>query len=110
MKVDLEKRVALVTGAGQNIGKAIALALADNGAWVAVNDIDPLCEETTAEIRHRGGTAKSYQVDVSDGQAVNEMVAAIEKEWEKIDILVNNAAVLCEQVGGSVPDPRVPGF
>jgi NAD(P)-dependent dehydrogenase (short-subunit alcohol dehydrogenase family) len=93
MRVDLQDRVALVTGAGQNIGKAIALAFAENGAWLAVNDVNPTCEETTQEIRRRGGTAKSYQADVGDAQAVNEMVAEIEKEWGKIDILVNNAAV-----------------
>lgn len=93
MKVDLQDRVALVTGAGQNIGKAIALALAENGAWLAVNDINPSCEETAQEIRHRGGTAKSYQADVGDVQAVNSLVTEIEREWGRIDILVNNAAV-----------------
>ena len=79
MKVDLQDRVALVTGAGQNIGKAIALALAENGAWLAVNDINPSCEETAQEIRHRGGTAKSYQADVGDVQAVNSLVTEIEE-------------------------------
>ena len=93
MKVDLHDRVALVTGAGQNIGKAIALALAENGAWIAVNDINRSCEETAEEIRRRGGTAKSYPADVGDTQAVDALVAGIEQEWGKIDILVNNAAV-----------------
>jgi len=93
VKVDLRDRVALVTGAGQNIGKAIALAFADNGAWLAVNDVNPNCEDTAQEIRRRGGTAKSYLVDIGDPKAVNEMVGKIENEWGKIDILVNNAAV-----------------
>jgi NAD(P)-dependent dehydrogenase (short-subunit alcohol dehydrogenase family) len=93
MKVDLQGRVALVTGAGQNIGKAIALALAENGAWLAVNDINPSCEETAKEIRRRGGTAKAFLADVSDARAVDALAAGIEQEWGKIDILVNNAAV-----------------
>jgi NAD(P)-dependent dehydrogenase (short-subunit alcohol dehydrogenase family) len=93
MKVNLQDRVALITGAGQGIGKAIALAFAENGARLAVNDINPCGEETAQEIRRRGGNARFYQADVGDAQAANEMVAGIEEEWGKIDILVNNAAV-----------------
>ena len=93
MKVDLEGRVALVTGAGRGIGKAIALAFAENGAWLAVNDVNPSGEETAQEIRRQGGNAKFHQADVGDASAANEMVATVEKEWGKIDILVNNAAV-----------------
>jgi NAD(P)-dependent dehydrogenase (short-subunit alcohol dehydrogenase family) len=103
MKVDLQDRVALVTGAGQGIGRAIALAFAENGAWIAANDITSACEETTAEIQRRGRTAKSYKVDVGDVQADNAMVAAIEKEWGKIDILVNNAAVYVANLNERYP-------
>jgi NAD(P)-dependent dehydrogenase (short-subunit alcohol dehydrogenase family) len=87
MRVDLQGRVALVTGAGRNIGKAVALAFAENGAWVAVNDIDPCGEETAEEIRRRGGSAKFYQADVGDVKAVNELVPTIEGERGTIDIL-----------------------
>src|SRR5208337_268601 len=85
-------RVALVTGAARGIGRSIALALADNGATVAVNDVtdgEPTCEE----IRRRGGKAAFYQADVSDVDAVRAMVANVERDQGPIDILVNNAGV-----------------
>ncbi len=92
MKVELKDRVALVTGAAGGIGRSIALALADNGATVAVNDVtngEPTCEE----IRGRGGKAAFYQADVSDVDAVNAMIASVERDLGPIDILVNNAGV-----------------
>lgn len=92
MRVELKGRVALVTGAAGGIGRAIALALADNGATVAVNDVtngEPTCEE----IRGRGGKAAFYQADVSDVGAVNAMVTSVERDLGPIHILVNNAAI-----------------
>jgi len=85
-------RIALVTGAATGIGRSIALALADNGARLAVNDVNK-GERTCEEIRERGGEARFYQADVSDVDAVNAMVAAVEREMGAIDILVNNAGV-----------------
>jgi len=92
MKVDLIGRTALVTGAAAGIGRSIALALADNGARIAVNDVQP-GERTCEEIRERGGEARFFPADVSDVQAVNAMVAAVEREMGPIEILVNNAGV-----------------
>jgi NAD(P)-dependent dehydrogenase (short-subunit alcohol dehydrogenase family) len=92
MKVDLVGRIALVTGAAQGIGRSIALALAANGARVAVNDIKP-GERTCEEIRERGGEARFFPADVSDVEAVNAMVAAVERDLGPIDVLVNNAGV-----------------
>jgi NAD(P)-dependent dehydrogenase (short-subunit alcohol dehydrogenase family) len=92
MKVDLMGRIALVTGAAQGIGRSIALALADNGARVAVNDIKS-GERTCEEIRERGGEARFFPADVSDVEAVNAMVAAVERDLGPIDVLVNNAGV-----------------
>jgi NAD(P)-dependent dehydrogenase (short-subunit alcohol dehydrogenase family) len=92
MKVELKGRLALVTGAARGIGRSIALALADNGATVAVNDVtngEPTCEE----IRRRGGKAAFYQADVSDVDAVSAMVVNVERDQGPIDILVNNAGV-----------------
>ncbi len=92
MQVDLRGRIALVTGAAGGIGHSIALALARNGAIVAVNDLAN-GETTCADIRAIGGEARFYAADISDAGAVNAMVAAIERELGPIAILVNNAGV-----------------
>jgi 3-oxoacyl-[acyl-carrier protein] reductase len=87
---DLAGRVALVTGAGRNIGRAIALALADAGAAVVVNaktsksEIDAVASET-------GGLA--ILADVTDEKAVERMVEAALRKFGRLDILVNNAAL-----------------
>jgi 3-oxoacyl-[acyl-carrier protein] reductase len=93
LKVDLAGRTALITGAGQGIGRAIARVFAENGATVAVNDISSTGAETAAEINRRGGMAEFYSGDVSDENAVNKMVEAVEGRFGPIEILVNNAGV-----------------
>ncbi len=93
MKVILDARVGLVTGAGQGIGRAIALAFAENGATVAINDIEPMGEATANEIIRRGGRARFYQGDVSERALVDDLVAAVEGDLGPIEILVNNAGV-----------------
>ena len=93
MKVDLAGRLALITGAGQGIGEAMAYDFADNGAVIAVNDFNPTGERTVAEIQKRGGKAKFFQGDVGDVNSVNKMVEAVEAELGPIDILVNNAGI-----------------
>jgi 3-oxoacyl-[acyl-carrier protein] reductase len=93
MRVDLDGRVALITGAGQGIGQAIAYAFVENGATVAVNDFSPTGEQTVEEIRRRGGKAEFFRGDVGDVQSVTDMVAAVEKAMGPIDILVNNAGI-----------------
>jgi 3-oxoacyl-[acyl-carrier protein] reductase len=92
LKVDLMDRIALVTGAAGGIGRCIALALADNGARVAVNDVKA-GEHTCEEIRERGGQARFFPADVADAGAVNNLVAAVEHDLGPIDVLVNNAGV-----------------
>ncbi len=92
MKVDLKGRVALVTGAAGGIGRSIALALAENGATVAINDVQP-GERTCEEVRERSRQASFYQADVSDVDAVNAMVGAVERDLGPIDVLVNNAGI-----------------
>ncbi|HLI34034.1 MAG TPA: 3-oxoacyl-ACP reductase FabG [Terriglobia bacterium] len=93
MNVNLSERVALVTGGARGIGKAIAEALAQNGAVVAVNDINPGGEAAADGIRRKGGRAAFYQADIGDARAVNEMVAIVEKDLGPIAILVNNAGI-----------------
>lgn len=92
MKVDLNNRVAVVTGAAGALGSATAMALAENGAVVAINDLDN-AERTCEEIRKHGGKARAYLADISDVTATTAMVSQIESDLGPIDILVNNAGV-----------------
>jgi NAD(P)-dependent dehydrogenase (short-subunit alcohol dehydrogenase family) len=89
MNVDLENRVALVTGAARNIGKAIADALAANGARVVYSDID--LAEVTAAAGASSGTA--VHLDVADPAEVETVTSEIVRRFGRIDILVNNAGV-----------------
>ena len=91
----LEDRVALVTGAGRNIGRAIALGLADAGAKVAVN-VRASRDEGQAvvdEIAARGGEALLVPADVTHRSEVDRMISAIAQRFGRLDILVNNAAI-----------------
>jgi NAD(P)-dependent dehydrogenase (short-subunit alcohol dehydrogenase family) len=91
----LEKKVALVTGAAQGIGKGIATTLAAEGAMVVLTDVqEQKVAEAAAEINEKtGGTTKSYRLDVTDVPGIRAQVETIEKEFGRIDILVNNAGV-----------------
>jgi NAD(P)-dependent dehydrogenase (short-subunit alcohol dehydrogenase family) len=90
----LEKRVALVTGAASGIGKAIAFRLAKEGAAVVVTDIqDKLGAEVAEAIRHEGGRAVYQRLDVTSEVAWKEAVGRTEKEYGRLDVLVNNAGV-----------------
>ena len=92
---ELQGRVALVTGASRNIGRAIALALADGGANVVVNARASLdqARDVVKEIEARGGKAVASLADVTDEQAVMTMVRSSIDTFGRLDILVNNAAV-----------------
>ncbi|HXX35347.1 MAG TPA: 3-oxoacyl-[acyl-carrier-protein] reductase [Thermodesulfobacteriota bacterium] len=90
----LAGKVALVTGAAQGIGRAIALLLAQNGADIVVSDINlEKAEETVKEIRAIGPKAMAVKVDVSNLSDVERMVEDIIEKLAKIDILVNNAGI-----------------
>jgi NAD(P)-dependent dehydrogenase (short-subunit alcohol dehydrogenase family) len=89
----LENQVAIVTGAGRGIGRAIAQRYAEEGAKVAlVARTDSQLEEVTAEIRSEGGTALAVPADVTDHCAVRAMARQVEVELGPVDLLVNNAA------------------
>lgn len=92
----LEGRVALVTGAGRGIGKAIALAFAREKAHVVVNDICPKdeLEKVADEISALGVQNMSVQADVSQSDQVQEMIGQVEKTFQGLDILVNNAGII----------------
>ena len=93
--MNLINKVAIVTGAGRGIGKAIAIALAREGANVIVSDIDiRTAEEVAQEINSLNQHALAVQVDVSDSKKVSRMVQLAIKEFRKVDILVNNAAII----------------
>ena len=87
--------VALVTGSARNIGRAIALALADAGAAVMVTGRQALADAETvaAEIQHGGGRATAMTADVGDPAAVAALVAATVERLGRLDLLVNNASV-----------------
>ena len=91
----LKDKTALVTGAGRGIGRAIALRLAENGAFVYVNYCGSreAAADTVAEIRSRGGQAVAVQADVSDFAAGEAMIRQIIAERGRLDILVNNAGI-----------------
>ena len=85
-------RVALVTGAGSGIGRAIAEKLAQDGERVVVNDLrDASADEVVAEIKGNGGEAASAPGDVSDPEAVGRIVEAARVAFGPVEILVNNA-------------------
>ena len=92
---ELQGRVALVTGASRNIGRAIALSLADAGANVVVNARTSMdqARAVVKEIEARGGKAVASLADVTDEEAVMTMVRASIDTYGRLDIVVNNAAV-----------------
>jgi NAD(P)-dependent dehydrogenase (short-subunit alcohol dehydrogenase family) len=92
MNINLSGQVAIVTGAGQGLGRSHALALAARGARVLVNDLGE--NGVVEEIREAGGTAQANQADVSDEHQVQAMVRQAMDAWGRVDILVNNAGIL----------------
>jgi 3-oxoacyl-[acyl-carrier protein] reductase len=94
MKIDLSGKVAVVTGAGQGIGQAIAQRLAWSGARVCVNDVSSESARNTARaIRAAGGEALDYAGSVDYQHGVEAMCQMLNKSWGRLDILVNNAAI-----------------
>ena len=89
----LTDRVALVTGAGSGLGRAIALLFAEEGARVVVNDVRlDVAEQTVSEMKGPAG-GRAIQADVAESAQVKAMFATIERELGALDILVNNAGI-----------------
>lgn len=102
--ITFDEQVAVVTGAGHGLGRSHALALAERGARVVVNDLGgardgtgaslSAAESVVAEIEDAGGEAIASGASVTDPDGVEEMVTAALDRWGRIDILVNNAGIL----------------
>jgi 3-oxoacyl-[acyl-carrier protein] reductase len=100
----VEDRVVLVTGAASGMGRATARVFADEGAQVAVTDLDAdRVEAVVAEIRAAGGVATGWTLDVSDPNRIREVVTEIQSVLGDIDILVNNAGIA---VGASLDQDK----
>lgn len=94
----LTDQVAIVTGGGGGIGRAIAIRLAEHGADMVIADIVPeRCEETAARVRKLGRRALPRPTDVMDSEQVRKMIAEAEARFGRIDILVNNAGGVARQ-------------
>jgi len=99
MDLGLKDKVAIVTGAGRGIGRAIILTLAEEGAKVAVNDLfQERAESVATEVRTNGGQAIAAVADLTDGKQVADMVSRVVKEWGTVHVLVNNAGLAVEVV------------
>ncbi|MEQ3551738.1 SDR family NAD(P)-dependent oxidoreductase [Pseudonocardia nematodicida] len=104
MTIDFTGRVAIVSGAGGGLGRAHALALAERGAAVVVNDVGGgvrgtgadtgPAERVAREIVDAGGDAIADTADVTSREAVDAMVAAAVERWGRVDIVINNAGIL----------------
>lgn len=100
MKIKFDDRVAIVTGAGQGLGRSHAISLAKRGAKVIVNDLGASggesinAEKVAEEIRNNGGEAIADGSNVSNFDEVQNMVSQAIDAWGRVDILVNNAGIL----------------
>lgn len=96
--INLEGQVALVTGAGQGIGAAIAKKLAESGAQVVINDVcDPrIVEETLVDCESVGKRPLYIRCDISDEAQVQVMIDQIVEKYGRLDILVNNAGIVAD--------------
>jgi NAD(P)-dependent dehydrogenase (short-subunit alcohol dehydrogenase family) len=94
MALKLERRIAVVTGAGSGIGRAVAHGLSEEGARVVVADILGIkAEEAAVEIRAKGGDARAFKADVADPLSVADLRAFVREAYGPLAILVNNAAI-----------------
>jgi NAD(P)-dependent dehydrogenase (short-subunit alcohol dehydrogenase family) len=109
MSIRLDGQVAIVTGAGQGLGRSHALALAERGAKVVVNDLgddngkSTHADAVVAEITEAGGEAISHGANVANFEQVEDMVKQTMDKWGRVDILINNAGILRDKTFAKMP-------
>jgi len=104
--MDFTGKVAIVTGSGRGIGKAIAMKLAENGATLVINDVGDSApaEQTVAEIKNLNRQAMAIMADVSSSTDVTKMMETAIAAYGKVDILVNNAGITRDQLTMKMTD------
>lgn len=103
----LQGKVALVTGAGGGIGAATARRFAQEGALVAVNDMNETTgTQVVKEIEQAGGQARFYPASVSDKTAVDAMILSVVQDFGRLDILINNAGVLRDAMSAKMTEDQ----
>ena len=109
MSIRLDGQVAIVTGAGQGLGRCHALALAERGAKVLVNDLgdesgrSANAEAVVAQIEAAGGEAIGHGANVADYSQVEDMVKQAMDKWGRVDVLINNAGILRDKTFAKMP-------
>ena len=96
--LNLTDKIAIVTGSGRGIGRAIAMKLAENGATVVVNDIDRAAQAVAEEIQATGKKSLAVIADVTSAEDVTKMVDTAIATYGRVDILVNNAGINRDQL------------
>jgi len=105
LKADLSDQVAVVTGASQGLGKAVAIALASNGATVAcMARNEEKLAATVSEIESASGKGQAVACDVTDRQAADAAIKAVAQEHGRLDILVNNAGITRDKLMRGMSD------
>ena len=104
--MDFTGKIAIVTGSGRGIGKAIAMKLAENGATLVINDVGDSApaEQTVSEIKNLNRQAMAIMADVSSSADVTKMMEAAIAAYGKVDILVNNAGITRDQLTMKMTD------
>ena len=93
----LKHKVSIITGAARGIGLATALKFAREGARVVLCDMgEAALDAAAAEVRAAGGDALAFVVDVTDRPSIDRMVAAVMRQWGRVDVLVNNAGIVMD--------------
>jgi NAD(P)-dependent dehydrogenase (short-subunit alcohol dehydrogenase family) len=110
MNKRFSNKVAIITGGAEGIGKGVACRLGKEGAIIALFDLNKkVLQKTVEELEEEGITARGYFVDISNETQVSEAVSQVEKEWHRIDILVNSAGIV-GPTGTKITDFPTPDF